>query len=147
VSNFGHILAGVIDQAIVADQDYIDSLSTANEWVELPFGVGIGWNYDGTDFTDSEGNPPPTPPEDVPQYRFILSGTEWVERYYETEWAWLKVQRATVDRLDQMMDAIRWTNSIDVSSPNMDEFYNWLLNNGLPGGQARVDELRAGILL
>jgi hypothetical protein len=145
--NFGQVESGIVVSSIVATPQTIAELPDAASWTELPFGVGIGWNYDGTDFTDSEGNPPPTPPEAVPQYRFILSGTEWVERFTDQEWAWLKVQRATVDRLDQMMDAIRWTNSIDVSSPNMDEFYNWLLNNGLPGGQARVDELRAGILL
>jgi hypothetical protein len=139
--NYGEIESGIVVQAIVSQ------VAPDLNWVELPYGVGVSWNYDGTDFTDSDGNPPPTDRPLVETHRFILSGTEWVEAFYETEWSWLKVQRATVDRLDQMMDAIRWTNSIDVSSPNMDEFYTWLLNNGLPGGQARVDELRAGILL
>ncbi len=77
--------------------------------------------------------------------RYILDGWEWVGTFTETEWAWLKTQRQTSDQLDQLMDAIRWTNSVDVSSASMDGFYNWLLANNIPGGQTRIDELRAGI--
>jgi hypothetical protein len=143
--NHGYVEGGVgvITRVIVADASYIATLPDAADWLELPYGVGTGWEFNGVAFVSPDGSEPGVPREALPRY--ILSGTEWVERFTEQEWTWLKVQRTTSDRLDQMMDSIRWTNSIDISSPNMDEFYNWLLNNGIPGGQARIDELRAGI--
>ena len=82
--------------------------------------------------------------------RYVLTGPEWVTTFTDDEWAWLKVQRALTTssgkQLDKFMDAIRWTNSIDVSSSTVDPFYDWLLTNGIPGGQTRVDELRAGVI-
>jgi hypothetical protein len=144
MSSFAHVESGIVTAIIIASQSFIDVLPAPAEWFECPVGVAIGWSFDGTTFTDENGNPPPDPVEII-KLRYILSGAEWVERFTDQEWAWLKVQRVANDRLDQMMDAIRWTNSIDISSPNIDEFYNWMLNNGIPGGQARIDELRAGI--
>lgn len=143
MSRYGLVENEIIVQVIKASATFN---FPPGQWVELPYGVSEGWNYDGQNFTDPNGNPPPTPAPPPPQYRTLLYGTEWVEEFTDAEWAWLKTKRATSDRLDQMMDAIRWTNSIDVASPNMDEFYTWLLNNGIPGGQTRIDELRQGIL-
>ena len=149
MATFGRVDAGVIVNAIMADQEYIDTLPDAADWVALPFGVGVGWSYDGVDFTDENGNPPPERPEAGPRY--LLTGSEWVLTFTDAEWAWMKVQRtsgtAAGDQLDQFMDAIRWTDSIDVSSTNVDPFYDWLLTNGIPGGQGRIDELRSGIEL
>ena len=140
MANFGLIVAGEVVDSV--DGPAPDDGGT---WVELPYGVGISWLYDGTDFTDVYGNSPPVEPAPVMTYRTLLSGAEWVETFTEQEWAWLKVQRATVDRLDQMMDAIRWLGAVDVGSGNLNEFYDWMVANGLPGGQARADELRQGV--
>ena len=95
------------------------------------------------------GNPPPERPEAGPRY--LLTGPEWVLTFTDAEWAWLKVQRnsgtAAGDQLDRFMDSIRWTDSINVASSSVDPFYDWLLTNGIPGGQGRIDELRSGIEL
>jgi hypothetical protein len=131
-------------------QEFIDTLPNPADWVECPWGVSAGWNYDGANFTDANGDgPTPEPPPKI-KYRTLLTGPEWVSTFTDAEWQFIKTHRSdgtpAGDNLDRMMDAIRWTNSIDVASPNIDEFYTWLLNNGLPGGQARIDELRQGIL-
>lgn len=133
----------LIVETVVADAEYIAGLSGL--WVEIPYGVGIGWGYLEGLWTGPNGEPLPTPP--TPPGDYILSGWEWVERFTDDEWAWLKVQR-TADtnagrQLDRLMDAVRWTASIDVSSTNIDPFYAWLLAQGIPGGQSRIDELRA----
>lgn len=148
--NYGHITGGIVDEAIIATQEFIDGLPNASEWVELPYGVGMGWSYDGANFTDSEGNPPPaTPP---PDYRTLMTGPEWVSTFTDDEWDWIDTQRNTEPRtpaikeLRRLMDAIRWTNSIDVSAESITPFYDWLLNNGIPGGQTRIDELRQGVI-
>lgn len=138
---WGEISAGVVVRVVVASQ------SPGVDWVEVPYGVGIGWAWDGATWTGPDGQPQPVEPTTPGD--FILSGPEWVDRFTDDEWAWIKAQRnqdpATnaSKALDKMMDAIRRTNSVDVSSPNMDPFYDWLLNNGIPGGQARIDQLRA----
>ena len=148
--NYGRVDSGVIVEHLVASAAYIEALPNAADWVELPFGVGIGWNYDGANFTDENGDPPPPPPPSL-LYRTLLTGAEWVSLFTDDEWAWLKTQRqattAAGKALDKMMDAIRWTDSVNVASPTMDPFYTWLLNQGLPGGQTRIDELRQGILV
>lgn len=151
MSSYGLNELGTIVEAIKADAAFIATLPNAADWVELPYGVGVGWTYDGSDFTGPNGESPPTDPSTLPQYRYLLTGPEWVSTFTDAEWAWIKEERR-VDpstnaskALDKMMDAIRWTNSVDVSSSTMDPFYTWLLNNGIPGGQTRIDELRAGI--
>jgi hypothetical protein len=146
MSNWIEVVSDAVVNVIVYYEDPTGSFPTAGEWLAQPYGVGIGWTRVGAVWTGPNGEPQPVPPVPVPRYRTLLTGPEWVEAFNDTEWAWLKTQRAMVTRLDQMMDAIRWTDSVNVASPNMDEFYNWLLNNGLPGGQTRIDELRAGIL-
>lgn len=82
--------------------------------------------------------------------RYILTGAEWVGRFTDDEWAWLKTRRddgtAAGKQLDRLMDAVRWTDSIRVepgASAQTDAFYDWLLAEGIPGGQSRIDELRA----
>ena len=141
MANYGELDAGVVVNAIVAGAEFIATLPNAADWIELPYGVGVGWTWNGSVWTGPNGESPL--PEPVEPGNYILSGGEWVERFTDAEWAWLKTQRETTARLDQMMDAIRWTDSINIKpGGNMDEFYAWLLSNGLPGGQARIDELR-----
>lgn len=130
---------GAVVNVIVATPQTIGEFP--GTWVELTAG-GLGWLYDGSTFT--------APPPAEPVYRKLLTGTEWVLTFTDAEWAWLKTQRALTTaagkQLDKFMDAIRWTNSIDVASPTVDTFYSWLLTNNIPGGQTRIDELRAGVL-
>jgi len=136
----------------IGEEESLDILSDP-EWVASQEGVWydttaldptpqIGWSHDGSTFT-------PPQLQEVTNYRTILTGTEWVELFTDQEWKWLKQKRneatAAGERLDQMMDAIRWTNSIDTATSQMDEFYAWLVTQGIPGGQTRVDELRQGI--
>jgi hypothetical protein len=121
---------GVIELAEpIVDPAYISIPDLSDTYLRRPYVNGV-W-----------GAPPALPPN------YMISGPAWVERFTDQEWKWLKGQRAidnaAGNRLDQMMDAIRWTNSIDVSTANMDEFYNWLLAQGIPGGQARIDVLRS----
>ena len=128
---------GVVVGVIVADP--ADVVGLPGTWVDVTGqAVSVGSTYAGGVFT------PPTPAT-----RYILSGREWVERFTADEWAWLKSQRVQATtagkQLDRMLDAILFTNSIDVSSSNLDPFYAWLVAQGLPGGQTRVDELRAGV--
>lgn len=143
--NWGELSGGVVIQAIVADAAFVDSLP--GTWIELPYGVGVGWSWDGVDWTGPNGEAPPVEPG--PALRYVLAGWEWVDRFTDAEWKWLKTQRAADTpagrRVDRLLDAIRWTDSVDVSSTNMDPFYQWLLDNSIPGGQTRIDELRAGI--
>jgi hypothetical protein len=144
---YAHVEAGTVDRIILADASFIATLPDAGEWVRSPYGVAVGWTYAGGVFTGPQGQPPPLPPEQQPVY--LMSGAEWVMRFTDAEWSWLRVQRAgataAAKQLDKMMDAIRWLGAVDVSSPSLDDFYGWMLTNGIPGGQARIDELRAPV--
>jgi hypothetical protein len=151
---FASITGGVVTNVVLVDDTdiFLDAQWMANnpadEWVETTAQpeVGIGWAYDGSVFIE-----PPEPPH-VPKYYVMVTGPEWVSLFTDAEWDWIDVQRETTPRtnaikeLRRLMDAIRWTDSVNVASPNMDPFYNWLLNNNIPGGQTRIDELRLGIL-
>lgn len=124
---------------------------TGGEFLPQPYGVWIDWTRVGSVWTGPNGEPQETEPVPEQRYTSVLEGPVWVARFTDQEWQFIKSNRSdgspAGDNLDRMMDAIRWTNSIDVSSPNMDAFYTWLLNNGLPGGQTRIDELRASVLI
>jgi len=125
---------------IIAEQDFIDTMP--GTWVDITgeAGVGIGWQWNGTTWRAPE--PPPT------VYRKILSGLEWVETFTADEWRSLKSlsQQDTTPgrRLDQLLDAIKLTNSVDIASPKMQQFYSYLVNQGWIT-QARADELQTGI--
>jgi len=148
-ANYGEMSSGEVIRAIIATQDVIDTLP--GTWLELPYGVGVGWTTadGGTTWLSPEGQSPPDEPSTTEPPSYLMDGYEWVARFTDDEWAWLKQQRNVTPatnaskKLDRLMDAIRWTNSVDVSSSNMDPFYQWLLDNGIPGGQTRIDELRA----
>ena len=131
------VISNIVERIILAETNELPA--TIGFWDDVTAKLcNVGWIESAGTYT--------APP---PDYRTILSGTEWTEAFTDQEWKWLKTQRAIDDnpgrRLDQMMDAIRWTNSIDVASSNIDEFYTWMLNQGIPGGQARIDVLREGI--
>jgi hypothetical protein len=146
MSNFGKIENGVVVKSIVARQAYIDRQANPNEWVRLPPGVGVGCLSRGDEFTDAQGEAVQASSE-VKAGDYVLTGAEWVGRFTDVEWSWLKAQRQMLTpagkKLDRLMDAIQWTDSINVQPGSAsDAFYGWLTNN-IPGGQGRVDELRA----
>ena len=141
MGKFAGIEGGIVANVIIAEP--LDIGNLPGEWVDVTneAAVGMGWGYSGGVFTEPAPAPPVT--------RYLLTGAEWVSTFTDTEWAWLKTQRllttATGKQLDKFMDAIRWSDSINVESANVDPFYSWMLNNGIPGGQTRIDELRAGV--
>ena len=51
------IESGVVTNAVLADADY----AASQGWVELPDGAGIGWLYDGANFTAPFSPPIPVP--------------------------------------------------------------------------------------
>jgi len=147
MANYGEMSGNTVIKVIAAEEDYI--LTQPGTWLLLPYGVGLDWTTadGGTTWVGPNGEEPSPPPPTKESY--LLDGYEWVARFTDNEWAWLKQQRNVAPatnaskKLDRLMDAIRWTNSVDVSSSSMDPFYQWLLDNGIPGGQTRIDELRA----
>jgi hypothetical protein len=145
MSTYGELDAGVVITAIIAEQAFIDTLPSPSDWIVLPYGVGVDWEWSGSVWTGPDGESPPTEPAMPGNY--LLTGPEWVERFTEVEWKWLKGKRVenntAGERLDQMMDSIRWLNAVNVGVGGpIDEFYTWLLDQGIPGGQTRIDELR-----
>jgi hypothetical protein len=49
MTNFALIKNGIIENTIVADIDFINSLPNPNDYVEFT-NAGIGWSYDGANF-------------------------------------------------------------------------------------------------
>ena len=142
MSAFAKIETGVVTDVIYGG---LTARPSGQGYIPAPPDVQVGWLYDGALFTDAQGAPPQPfygKPELEEKPSYLLTGFQWVDRFTDTEWAWMKTQRASSTKLDRLMDAIQFTNSVDVSSHAMNGFYDWLLNNGLPGGQARIDELR-----
>ena len=152
MANWIEVVSDECIGVIVAPYNPTGVHPTDGEWLPQPYGVGVGWTRVGTVWTGPNGETQPVEPVPVPVYRKLLSGWEWVDTWTDAEWDWIDVQRNTTPRttaikeLRRLMDAIRWTDSVNVASTNVDPFYNWLLNNGIPGGQTRIDELREGIL-
>ena len=52
------IESGIVKNAVLASPEY----AAEQGWVELPEGAGIGWAFDGTNWTA----PPPPPPAPEP---------------------------------------------------------------------------------
>lgn len=135
---------GVVISVIFADYEFVSQIG--GTWIgDLPYGVAPGWYYDGEIFSDPEGNPASEPEKGL-CLTCNLHPVKWVDRFSDSERSWLKTQREANTnagrRLNDLWTAVITSNVIDVSSENLDPFYDWLLSNGLPGGQARVDELR-----
>jgi hypothetical protein len=59
--NYAIIENGVVVNAVIAEPEY----ATKQGWIGLPAGAGIGWDYDGANFTDNRPVPeiiiPPAP--------------------------------------------------------------------------------------
>jgi len=148
--NFGRLMGGTVDAVISADQAFIDTLPDSADWVELPFGVWIGWTLAGAVWTGPDGEAPPAEPAPVTTYRYLLTGWEWVNLWDETEWDFLQTKRKdgtnAGKQLNRLMDAIRWTDSVNVRSDNMNPFYSWILANYPTDPAARVEALRQGVV-
>ena len=142
--NVARLNGDTIDWVIVVDDIQWAIDNHGGNWIDITDNPEIGMKW-----TTPDGGTTWVPPVKVvapPITRYNLTGKEWVGTFTPTEWQWLKTQRTTDDELDLMMDAIRWSETIHVRAGGpLDDFYQWLLDNGLPGGQTRVDELRVGI--
>jgi len=152
MSNWIEVVSDECIGVVVSTYDPTGIHPTDGEWLSQPYGVGIGWTRIGSVWTGPNGEAQPVePPPPGPTYRKLLMGAEWIELFTPAEWKWLKARRddgtTAGDRLDQMLDSIRWLDAVNVEvGGSIDEFYNWLLNQGIPGGQVRIDELREGII-
>jgi hypothetical protein len=144
-----HLTANAVDEIRGLDTN-APNWPDAAEWVLAPDSVYMGCIWNGTLVTEPDGTP--LPPDPLPAGRYVLTGAEWVERFTDDEWDWIDVQKTTeprtaaIKQLRRLLAAIEGTDSINVepgASGYVDGFYTWLLNNGIPGGQARIDELRA----
>lgn len=141
--DYGLIESGVVTNVAVWETD------PGAPWVALPeeVVVAIGWSYDGSVFT------PPVVPDPAP--RTLLTQAEWIESWTAAEWRQLKraasgalspspVPDNVSNKLDQLLDSIRLTNSFDVQSEKANQFYGYLVAQGFIT-QARADELQSGI--
>jgi len=140
MAEYAEVENGVAVNVIIAEPEFI--AEQPGTWVDITneAGVGIGWQWDGTTWTE------PAPP--APVTRYVLTGLEWVQTWTEDEWRSLKTlaQQDTTPgrRLDQLLDAIKLTNSVDLESGTMQQFYSYIVAQGWIT-QARADELQAGI--
>lgn len=143
------VVNDVVVGVVVGNSDPSGVIPTVGEWLPQPYGVGMNWTRVGAVWTGPQGQPQPVDLGPVVDLDYVLTGAEWVLRFTDNEWDWLNTQRklttAAGKQLNKLLDAIRWTNSVDVSAPSMDVFYNWALAQGIPGGQSRIDELRAPV--
>lgn len=146
MASWGEIQGGFVVDTLKCDAAFIAATQpNPQDWMELPYGVAIGWAYDGQDFTGPSGESPPAEPAPVIKYRTVLTSYEWFYLFTEAEWNWIKTKRQTIARLDDLLIAIQTAAAVDIIHTNMDEFYAYLLAQGIPGGQTRIDELRQGV--
>ena len=75
MTTYAYIVDGIVSNVIVADQEFIDTMSDASFYKQLTRG-GIGWSFDGTTFIEPQPYPswtldsnkdwqPPTPRPNV----------------------------------------------------------------------------------
>ena len=134
-----------VDSGRVVRVAIADANPNTDVYDEAPTGVSTGWVLRNGNYYGPNGETP----ADASGY--VLDNWEWRFRFTDAEWDWLVDKRDTTPattaskRLTRLMDAIMATASVNVevgAATEMDEFYTWLLNNGIPGGQTRIDELR-----
>jgi len=137
------VQAGVVTNKIEVETSEVPNLPAGPEYVDISAVApqpNTGWTYVDPDFF---------PPTVDPVTRYVLTQPEWIGLFTDAEWNWVKKERvketAAGYAMDRMMDRIDKLGEVDVSAPEMDPFYDYLVNNGLPGGQTRIDELRAGV--
>lgn len=129
-----------VTEVIVATPAEVAALPSPEDWIPCPKQVQVDWTFTGGDWFDPAGNPLK---KTIAPEKFILTPDEWVLRFTNTEWAWLKTERASDDGLDRIMDAIDKMVAIPLRSPPLDLFYFLLLGLSFPGGLPRIEALRA----
>jgi len=155
MSNWIEVVSDTVINVVVSKGT--PSAPTAGEYLPQPYGVGIGWTRSGGVWTGPAGEAQPVePPPPGPQYRKLLTGWEWVATWTDSEWRQLKraasgdlsptpITDNVSQKLDQLLDAIRWTDSVNLEAQKMKSFYDYLVSQGFIT-QARADELQEGIL-
>ena len=129
---------GVVTQVIRATNE--EALVLGGEWIDVTgTAVSIKDLYDGNVFS---------PAPYVPRYRTLLTAEEFVDSWSSAEWRSLKNLAAgtgnVAEKLDQLLDAIKLTNSFDVNGTKAGQFYGYLVTQAFIT-QARADELQLGI--
>jgi hypothetical protein len=142
------IQQGIVTSIILATVEEGEAFDPESTWVDVTniADVGIGYSWDGTNFTP----PPPGPPT----YRTLLSHQEWVNTWTATEWASLNaaasgtseppVSQSVTDTVAQLLASVSASNSINVASAQADTDYSYLEANGFIDA-ARKAELQQGI--
>ena len=156
MANWIEVVSDECIGVIVAAYDPTGAHPTDGEWLPQPYGVGVGWTRVGTVWTGPNSETQPVEPVPVPVYRKLLTGWEWVDTWTDAEWRQLKraasgdlspspISDNVSQKLDQLMDAIRWTASVNLEAQKMKSFYAYLASQGFIT-QARADELQEGII-
>ena len=57
MSHFAKVIDGVVDQVIVAEQDFIDTLTDADMWVQTSYNTRGGKHYDPETNEEDDGTP------------------------------------------------------------------------------------------
>ena len=65
--------AHIIENGVVLNTIEVDSLDFMPGLVAAPEGTGIGWSYDGTNFTDNRPKPEPEPAITTPTKEQLLA--------------------------------------------------------------------------
>jgi len=78
MTNFALIKNGIIENTIVADIDFINSLPNSNDYVQYT-NAGIGWSYDGVNFI---------PPKPYPSWT-LDNNLEWQAPVLKPEGFWI----------------------------------------------------------
>ena len=65
--NYAIIQNGKVVNAVVAETDYAQTQG----WTLLPDGVGVDWDYDGTNFIDNRPKPETTTPPELTKEQLL----------------------------------------------------------------------------
>lgn len=129
--NYAEIINGVVENVVKADPGHIATLP--GEWVELPAGVGIGWLYDGTNFS-----------EPVVEKRMRLSVREFREQFTAAEKQAIYTTAKSVVDIEVWLDDLRSVEWVDLDFQQTIDSVNGLEVAGLIGA-GRAAEILEGL--
>ena len=121
MTTFALIKNGTVQNVIVADEAFIDSI--ASEWehiehidtpAERALGVGIGWEWDGTNFVA-----PPTPPEPEPTpqpWKWLIDVGPFFDRFGAAKMAVLTSSDVGVQAIIKDTQVRKW---LDLKLPEI----------------------------
>lgn len=139
MATFIKIEKGRVVNRIDATQKHINTLPDRDKWKKDSIAqIGFETQDEGVTFSEPQ-----------PKRRMTLTFFEWVELFTDREWRIIKRKRnednAQGEKLDKLLDELQQSDSVNIESGKLDQFYTWLSNQGLQD-QKRIDELKQGIL-